>query len=173
MRAARVAMVTEGTALDGQGREDGQPAGKVPTGRADVVAGLTVAAVGVAVTAIAVQYPLGTLRRMGPGYLPVVLGALLVLLGLLIALSRPDAGMRIARQRARPILCVLGSLAVVVAVVDAAGLVPAIMLAVPVAVAAEDGGSLLHSVVLAAAIAALVAAIFVWALGVPLPLVRF
>lgn len=53
----------------------------------DIFGGLILAAIGAgAVVWAAMYYDMGTLRRMGPGFFPVVLGAALFLLGLVVAL---------------------------------------------------------------------------------------
>src|SRR6185295_10807035 len=50
----------------------------------DFWAGLMLIAVGTLAVVLARDYPLGTVVRMGPGYFPVVLGALLVLFGIYV-----------------------------------------------------------------------------------------
>src|SRR5262245_11486921 len=50
----------------------------------DVWGGLMLIAIGAAAVLIARDYPFGTALRMGPGYFPVILGALLILFGLAI-----------------------------------------------------------------------------------------
>lgn len=53
----------------------------------DLLGGLTLAALGAAAAVWAlVHYDLGSLRQMGPGFFPAVLGAVLLALGLIVAL---------------------------------------------------------------------------------------
>ena len=66
------------------------------TNRRDLAGGALVAALGLGVAAVAHGYRLGTLRRMGPGYFPLLLGAILIVTGGLIALG----GMRRASPHA-------------------------------------------------------------------------
>ena len=61
----------------------------------DFWAGLLLIAVGTLAVAIAHDYPLGTARRMGPGYFPIVLGALLVLFGIYVLVKGLRGGGRI------------------------------------------------------------------------------
>ena len=68
------------------------------TNRRDLAGGALVTALGLGVTAVAHGYRLGTLRRMGPGYFPLLLGAILIVTGGLIALG----GMRRAAPHAAP-----------------------------------------------------------------------
>lgn len=58
----------------------------------DLLAGLVFIALGAAFAGIAATYPIGTALRMGPGFFPVVLGGLLVLLGLAIVAESRLAG---------------------------------------------------------------------------------
>ena len=57
------------------------------TNRRDLAGGALVTALGLGVTAVAHGYRLGTLRSMGPGYFPLLLGAILIVTGGLIALG--------------------------------------------------------------------------------------
>ena len=58
----------------------------------DILAGALFVAIGALALLGARGYPVGTAMRMGPGYLPVVLGWLLIALGALV-------GLRAARRR--------------------------------------------------------------------------
>ncbi len=49
--------------------------------RKDVFAGLLFAAIGLTTVIVASEYPLGTMRSIGPGYFPIMIGVLLALLG--------------------------------------------------------------------------------------------
>lgn len=53
----------------------------------DVLAGLLFIAIGIATVIGASDYPLGTIRNIGPGYYPILLGIALALLGGAIALK--------------------------------------------------------------------------------------
>ncbi len=55
--------------------------------RNDYYAGGLIALIGIFAIAGGLQHDLGTLLAMGPGYFPVAIGALLVVLGILIAIS--------------------------------------------------------------------------------------
>ena len=56
-------------------------------GRKDLLAGLVFIGFGLAFAITASTYEVGTALRMGPGYFPLVLGGLLVVLGIAIAVS--------------------------------------------------------------------------------------
>ena len=51
----------------------------------DVATGLLFAAIGLATVVGASDYPLGTMRSIGPGYFPIMIGIVLALLGAAIA----------------------------------------------------------------------------------------
>lgn len=55
--------------------------------RKNVLAGLLFAALGLATAVVASEYPLGTMRNIGPGYFPIMIGVLLTLLGAGVALQ--------------------------------------------------------------------------------------
>ncbi|WP_370681636.1 tripartite tricarboxylate transporter TctB family protein [Comamonas sp. GB3 AK4-5] len=50
----------------------------------DILAGLFVSTVGIYFALVGSEYTFGTAGRMGPGYIPVVLGCILVVLGIFI-----------------------------------------------------------------------------------------
>jgi len=77
----------------------------------DFFAGLLFIAFGIAAIVIGGNYPSGTAARMGPGYFPRLLGALLISLGAIIALRGLKlAGKPIALGSLKPIVIVLGSI---------------------------------------------------------------
>jgi Tripartite tricarboxylate transporter TctB family len=67
-------------------QQEGHDRRTAPTGdaRADLLAGGTFVTLGSAFAIAAGRYDLGTALRMGPGYLPLVLGVVLAMLGLVI-----------------------------------------------------------------------------------------
>lgn len=73
----------------------------------DGAAGLAFFVFGIGFAVLALNYPLGTTMRMGPGYFPVVLGLILAGLGLVVGLgafrsqSVADQGAGNASSRSR------------------------------------------------------------------------
>jgi Tripartite tricarboxylate transporter TctB family len=87
--------------------ESGSPR-RVLTGQ-DVWAGLLLASFGVAALLFGSDLPMGTARRMGPGYMPYGLAWLLILCAALIALrGLLAAEAQVERMRLRPFVGVLG-----------------------------------------------------------------
>jgi hypothetical protein len=140
----------------------------------DVLAGLIFVAFGLAFAATSLTYELGTPLRMGPGYFPLVLGGILVVLGLLIVGKGFIPG---ANDEGRP-----GSvpwralLLIVVAVlffgltVRGLGLVPATAVTVLLTALASYRTSILAAVAVAAGLTVLCVLVFVLALQLRLPL---
>jgi hypothetical protein len=141
-----------------------------PGKRADLWSGLLFAGLGALVLWIGADYPQGVPRRIGPGYVPRLLGILMTGLGcLLIARcwwAREDIDTTIAW---RPAALVLGSVVAFALVFDASGLVPAILACVAIANYAVPENRWTTAVGLGALLAFFAWALFVKALGLPLP----
>lgn len=147
----------------------------------DLCAGLGVILVGGFAVWEASSYPFGTLRSIGSGFFPVMLGLLALPLGAAIlweAATRPrdpdaDAAPLPGETDLRAVAAVVAALLAFVVLIDRAGLVPAIFVAVVVASFAERAVRPGEAVLLAAAMACLCAAIFVFGLGLPIRLVAW
>lgn len=123
-------------------------------------------------------YAVGSIRRMGPGWFPVALGVLLVALGLALALwglTRHGARAEIDSERAdwRALAAITAGLAAFAALIERAGLVPAVFALVALASLAAGPPRPLRVLALAAAISALSWAVFRLGLGLPLPAFAF
>ena len=119
----------------------------------------------------ATHYKLGTAVRMGPGYFPTWVGALVAVLGLVVLLrSLQLEGPPLPRVRVRPILFVLGGSLAFGYVLKPLGLVIATILLV--AISALGGQELRwrEVLLLAAGLAAFAVGVFVYGLGLPFPL---
>lgn len=114
--------------------------------------------------------PLGTARRMGPGYLPMLLGIVLMALSVLILLL-PERRSEPEPETAFPLrglLAVVGAMVAFALLLPIAGLFPAIVALVFVAALADPTARPLGTAVIAGALGLLSVAIFVWGLGLPL-----
>ncbi|WP_101049785.1 tripartite tricarboxylate transporter TctB family protein [Macromonas nakdongensis] len=136
----------------------------------DLIGGLAMVAIGLFAAVYAHRhYPLGELQRMGPGFFPVVLGALLALLGLLIALPallRRRAPLRIEWKTG---LLVTGSVAVFGLLLPSLGLVLTTVASVLVALLAERAMPWPRRLAVALGIAAFTWLVFGLALKMVLP----
>jgi len=139
----------------------------------DFWAGLVFVSFGAAFIALALQYRLGDLHRIGPGMFPTLVGALLVGLGLIIA-ARALAfdGPPIERIHARPLFVSLLAIVLFALALQWLGLIAAIAVLVLVGAHASREVRLLQTLALAAFLIVFAVAVFVWLLGLPLPLWR-
>ncbi|HSB72701.1 MAG TPA: tripartite tricarboxylate transporter TctB family protein [Candidatus Methylomirabilis sp.] len=136
----------------------------------DFYAGLLFMAFGLMALVIARSYPLGTASRMGPGYFPRILGILLLSLGALLSLRGfRSGGEAMSRWHWRPLSIVLLSVLVWGLAAQWLGLVVASLALVFVSSVASDEFGWREALVSGAIQAASVVAVFVYGLGVPLP----
>jgi len=157
-----------------------------PDARADICAGAVFVAFGAGFAIGALRYDLGTALNMGPGYLPLLLGATLAVLGLAIAgqglvrlrvggdeaTEEPDAG---PREEPGPVPWVPGALLVAAILVfgftvRGLGLALALFAATFLAALAGPRTSPIKALVIAAGLTVLCLVIFVLLLQLRLPL---
>jgi Tripartite tricarboxylate transporter TctB family len=141
----------------------------------DILAGLIFVALGLAFAITSLSYELGTPLRMGPGYFPLVLGGILVLLGLLIMgkgfLSGSAAEERFGSVPWRALFLLVLAVLFFGLTVRGLGLVPATAVTALLTALASHRTSILAAVAIAAGLTALCVLIFVLALQLQLPLV--
>lgn len=139
--------------------------------RADLAGGLVLAVLGAAVAAYAaLHYDIGTLRRMGPGFFPLGLGALLAVLGGSIAFGAAPAQSDKSRIALPELAAILTAILVFALGLERLGLVLTTALTVLIASAAAPRAGLLWRVALAVIITAISVVIFKLALAMTLPL---
>jgi hypothetical protein len=137
----------------------------------DFWAGLIFVAIGGAFILFASQYRLGTMHRMGPAMFPILVGSVLAVLGAIIALrSFVLHGEPVPRFYARPIGVSLLAIVLFGVALQWLGLVAAIAVLVLVGAYAAREVRPLETVALAAVMIVFSVAVFVWLLGLPLPL---
>ena len=129
------------------------------------------------------DFGVGSLTRMGPGFLPVTLGLLLAGLGLAIALMafRPSVpvavgvGVGVGEDMAaetdwRGVLCILAGMGGFIVVGHVAGLIPASLVCVFVSALGDRTATLRSSAILATCVAAACTLVFHYGLGIRFPL---
>lgn len=137
----------------------------------DFWAGLFFIAVAFGFILLARRYGMGNMHRMGPALFPTLVGALLAGLGLTITLRALAVdGPPVPRFHARPIVLSLAAIVLFGVALAHFGLIAAIAALVLVGAVASRESRPLETVGLVVALAAFSAAVFVWLLGLPIPL---
>ena len=141
----------------------------------DFLAGLLFIAFGAIAVIEAAGYPIGSTMRMGPGYFPVVLGALLIGLGAVISgyavAVREDRPL--GRIGLRPLVLITLSLLAFAFLLGPLGLVPAIIGTVVVSCIGGYEFRLYETLMLAVGLAVFCVLIFYIGLGLPFVLWRW
>jgi hypothetical protein len=138
--------------------------------RADLWSGALFAILGALILWIGADYSLGVPSRIGPGYLPRLLGILLTALGVFLVIRSLWATETMDTSVAwRPLILVLASLVAFALMFDATGLVPAILASVAIATFATSENGPIAAVVLGVLLAFFAWLLFVKGLSLPLP----
>jgi Tripartite tricarboxylate transporter TctB family len=120
------------------------------------------------------RYPIGSLSRMGPGFYPTALGAMLALVGLaLIAtarFSRTQTEEKVLPPEWRGWFLICASIVAFVVLGKYGGLVPATFAVVFISALADRENTLLSAAILALATVAVAIIVFWWALQMQFPL---
>jgi hypothetical protein len=137
----------------------------------DLWTGLLFIFIGLGVMLIAKDYRIGTSQRMGPGYLPLALALLLVILGCAVALgSLRGKAEQMLVPHLRPLVFVLvGSLLFAVTLREL-GLPISVMIMVLVVAVADPGFRVFQALLAAAILAALATLLFPIVLSQPIPI---
>ena len=137
----------------------------------DFLSGLLFLAIGVGAIVVARAYPFGTAMRMGSGYFPTVLGAILILFGVyLIVRGARSREQTIISWGWWPLACITVSMVLFGFLLPRFGLVPAL---VALFFAAAIGGRefrWLEVLVLAVVMTAFALVVFVYVLKLPFQL---
>ena len=138
----------------------------------DFWAGLFLIVVGAAAIILARNYAFGTALRMGPGWFPTVLGGFMILSGLYVLAMGLRASEKLEGSWSLRALVVLPLALVLFGVlIDRAGFVPAMLALVFGSSLATSEFRLIESILFAVFMTVLCAVVFVWALGLPYPLI--
>ncbi|HXU51774.1 MAG TPA: tripartite tricarboxylate transporter TctB family protein [Casimicrobiaceae bacterium] len=136
-------------------------------------AGLVVA--GIVYAGFGARYSIGSLSRMGPGFFPVALGAILALSGVAIAIAGwlaapPAVPVERRKPEWRAWFLISASIVAFVAIAEHVGLVPAAFAIVFISAFADRDNRWRQAMGLALAITAIAVVVFWWALQIQLPL---
>ncbi len=134
----------------------------------DFYAGVVFVFFGITALLVARTYPMGNAMRMGPGYMPTILGGILALLGLVIAARALWlSGEAISAWALRPLLLVLGAVLAFAVLVEPLGLVLAVLALVVTGCLGGSEFRLCEVAVLSLVLVVLAVAVFVYGLGLP------
>ncbi len=134
----------------------------------DFWAGMMLIGMGAAAMWIARAYSFGTTRRMGPGYFPTVLGAILVLFGFYVLVKGLRSHEKIqAKWSPRALILLTLSLVLFGILMIHAGFIPALMVLIFGSAAAGRRFRFIEVLLLTVLLTGLSVAVFVWGLGLP------
>ncbi len=137
----------------------------------DLAGGVLLAATGLFVALYAVaHYDIGSLRRMGPGFFPALLGAVLAVLGLMIAVPAWARSGHVVSIAWKEAATVLTAILVFALGLERLGLVPVTMATVLIASIAAPDRRIIWRLVLALTVTAISVVIFHFGLKMTIPL---
>ena len=137
----------------------------------DFWAGLIFVAIAAGFIVLSSRYNFGNMHRMGPALFPTIVATILGFLGITIAArSLAFDGPPLPEFQLRPLLISLGAMVLFGLALTWLGLIAAIAALVIVGSFAARDARLGSTLVLAAALIAFSVVIFVWILGLPIPL---
>lgn len=133
----------------------------------DLIAGLVTAAIGAFIIFEASHYKLGTLRNMGPGYFPIILGGVMLVLAVfMVATARPNPlPQPMGMDRLRGTLFVTAGFLAFAFTVEAAGLLVSVFLVVFLSALGNRNTPVVTAAVLAVATAVISTLVFRVGLG--------
>ena len=144
----------------------------------DYYAGGLMVLLGIGAAVTGSGYKFGTLARMGPGFMPVVLGIVLAFIGILIAgtalgSSEPDDGKFLPENpQWFGWLCILAGPVLFIVLGQFGGMIPAVFACVFVSALGDKTATYKSSFVLALGVTVFGVLLFHYLLNIPFPLLR-
>jgi hypothetical protein len=138
----------------------------------DFWSGAMFIAFGLAFAGFAQDYDMGTAQRMGPAFFPTILGGLLVALGAVIAiqgLAAETIDGKIEKFHFGPLAWVLGAVVAFGLLLRPAGLIVALVALIVISSLGSHEFKARDTVLLAVGLCALVVAVFIYGLGLTIP----
>jgi hypothetical protein len=122
---------------------------------------------------IAQDYRFGSVLRMGPGFFPTILGALLIVLGICIMLAGLKSSEKIQGHLSMRAFVLLPlSLVLFGILMEKAGFIPALIVLTLVSAASGREFKVVEVLLLTAVLAVVMTALFIWGLELPYPLIK-
>jgi putative tricarboxylic transport membrane protein len=136
----------------------------------DFGAGLVFVLIGGAGIYFGADLTFGTSARMGPGYFPLLLSGLIILVGIIVGFKAlAIEGPPVEAFQFRPILFITAAILLFGYLLDTVGLALTTVVLTLVAAGARRGARLTEALLLGGALALFAVLIFVYALSQPLP----
>jgi len=140
----------------------------------DFWSGVMFIAFGLFFAGFARQYDMGTAARMGPAYFPTVLGLLLMMIGALIAFKAArtqaqDGQSHVDKFHFKPLILVLGAVVAFGVLLRPGGLIVALAALIFISSLGSGEFKLKEILPLAIGLCLLVLAVFIWGLGLTIP----
>jgi len=140
--------------------------------KTDLVSGIVVLLISGYFAYGALDYRMGTVVRMGPGYVPFALGLIGMALGAAIVLTSLGRSGALEGFRWRIVLPIVASIAAFALLLPRTGLIPAAFFSVLLATLASPKTRIVPATLLGAVVAILIWLCFVVLLGLPIPVLR-
>ena len=139
----------------------------------DFWAGMMLTGIGAAAMFIARDYRFGSALRMGPGFFPTILGGILIAFGVCIMAVGLKSGEKIQGSLSLRALIMLPiSMVLFGLLMEKAGFIPALVALVLVSAASGREFKFVEVLLLTALLTVASAALFIWGLGLPYPLIK-
>ncbi len=139
----------------------------------DYYGGALMLLIGLGAVFIGSTYETGNLRQMGPGFFPVAVGAVIALMGVLIALGargQPVEAGEVLAPEWRGWICIVASIVAFVILGKHGGLLPATFAIVFISALGDRDNTVKAAALLALAMCVVCAVVFWWALQLQFPL---
>lgn len=137
----------------------------------DLLAGLIFIGFGLAFGYASLDYQIGTAFRMGPGYFPLVLSCIIILLGIVILLQPLMGGSDEPPSEGVPwrgLILIIAALVFFGFTVRGLGLMPSLFITSFMSASASRQTGFIGALLIAAFLTAVSLLVFVWGLGLPL-----
>lgn len=139
----------------------------------DFWAGLMFVGFGIVAIVLSLDYPMGTASRMGPGYFPTYLGAIMLGLGAIVAImavKTKTEGEKIAPFAWKPMIMLSLGFLVFGWGVDHIGFIPALFALCVITAAAGQTFNIVEVLIMTAVLIAGAVGIFIYGIELPFPL---
>jgi predicted MFS family arabinose efflux permease len=139
----------------------------------DFWAGIMLIGIGAAAMFISRGYRFGSALRMGPGFFPTILGGILIAFGIAIVVTGLRSGQKIQEHLSLRALILLPlSLVLFGILMELAGFIPSMVALVFVSAASGKEFKIGEVLLLTVFMTAASAALFIWGLDMPYPLIK-